>query len=100
MVIDQFSEFRIFFFFKFADVTLAQKVRAFFFYLTTFVLAIPLFVVMLILQPFVLLFDKQRRRAQHVVNKVSVPYPSSEYILRLYICRHIKLSVKMKSSNA
>lgn len=52
------------------DVNLAQKVRAILFYLTTFAVAIPLFVVMLILQPFVLLLDKQRRRAQHLVNKV------------------------------
>lgn len=67
----------IFFFLKncwflfFADVTLAQRVRAIFFYLTTLVIAVPLFVVMLALQPFVLLLDKQRRRAQHLVNKVS-----------------------------
>ena len=47
---------------------------------TIVVLAILFFVVMFILQPFVLLFDKQRRRVQHVVNKVSVPYPSLKYI--------------------
>jgi len=46
-------------------------VRAIVFYLTTLTLAVPLFVVMLVIQPFVLLFDKQRRRAQHLVNKVS-----------------------------
>ncbi|CAM6065575.1 unnamed protein product [Sphagnum tenellum] len=52
------------------DVTLAQKVRAFFFYVTTFVVAAPLFVLMLVLHPFVLLFDKHRRKAHHLVNKV------------------------------
>ncbi|KAG0584163.1 hypothetical protein KC19_3G189900 [Ceratodon purpureus] len=52
------------------DVTLGQKVRAICFYLTTFAVAIPLFVVMLAIQPFVLLLDKNRRRAQHLVNKV------------------------------
>jgi hypothetical protein len=61
-----------------ADVTLAQKVRAVFFYVTTFVVAAPLFVLMLVLHPFVLLFDKHRRKAHHLVNKVKFEFVESQ----------------------
>lgn len=53
-----------------ADASILQKVRATCFYATTFVIAAPLFIVMLILHPFVLLFDKERRKLHHLVNKV------------------------------
>ena len=36
----------------------------------TFLLALPLFAIMLMLTPFVLLFDKHRRLAQHFVNNM------------------------------
>lgn len=55
---------------KLADKSLPLKLRAVCFYLWTYILAVPLFVVMLVLQPFVLLFDKYRRKAQHVVNRI------------------------------
>ncbi|KAL4853990.1 1-acyl-sn-glycerol-3-phosphate acyltransferase [Chlorella vulgaris] len=44
--------------------------RAVLFYTTTFLFASPLFVVMLAAYPYVLLFDKFRRRAEHAVNTV------------------------------
>lgn len=44
--------------------------RATLFYLTTFAFAVPLFAVMLAVYPFVLSFDRFRRRAEHVVNTV------------------------------
>ena len=53
---------------RLADI--AASVKGFIFYTTTFLLALPLFVVMLALTPFVLLFDKHRRLAQHFVNDV------------------------------
>jgi 1-acyl-sn-glycerol-3-phosphate acyltransferase len=43
-------------------------VRAICFYLTTFVFATPLFCFMLLAYPFVMLFDKYRRRAEHIIN--------------------------------
>lgn len=54
-------------------------IRAVMFYFTTFMFATPLFCVMLVVYPFVLLFDKYRRRAEHAVNRMwakltSVPY--------------------------
>ena len=53
---------------RLADI--AASVKAFIFYTTTFLLALPLFAVMLALTPFVLLFDKHRRLAQHSVNDI------------------------------
>ena len=47
-----------------------QKVRAFCFYVTTYIVALPLFCVMLLMQPFVLVFDRHRRKAQHFINKI------------------------------
>ena len=44
--------------------------KGFVFYTTTFLLALPLFAIMLLLSPFVLLFDKHRRLAQHFVNNI------------------------------
>jgi 1-acyl-sn-glycerol-3-phosphate acyltransferase len=66
------------------DVTLAQKVRAIFFYVTTFVVAAPLFVLMLVLHPFVLLFDKHRRKAHHLVNKVTACHTWSKRGLEFF----------------
>lgn len=51
-----------------ADI--AASVKGFIFYTTTFILALPLFAIMLLLSPFVLLFDKHRRLAQHFVNNI------------------------------
>lgn len=48
----------------------AAKLRGFGFYLWTILLAIPLFVTMLVMAPFVLLFDKARRLWQHKVNNL------------------------------
>lgn len=53
---------------KLADI--AASVKGFIFYTTTFLLALPLFAIMLLLSPFVLLFDKHRRLAQHFVNNI------------------------------
>lgn len=44
--------------------------RAFFFYLWTCIVAIPLFTVMVIISPFVFLLDRYRRKGQHLVNLV------------------------------
>lgn len=46
------------------------KFRAILFFTFSMVMAIPFFCLMLILYPFVLVFDKFRRRAEHLVNKV------------------------------
>ena len=53
---------------RLADI--AASVKGFMFYTTTFLLALPLFAIMLALTPFVLLFDKHRRLAQHFVNNI------------------------------
>lgn len=45
-------------------------VRAILFYLSTVAIAVPLFVIMVVIHPFVMLFDKYRRRAQHLVNDI------------------------------
>lgn len=45
-------------------------IRATCFYFTTFAFAVPLFMVMLAVYPFVLFFDRYRRRAEHVVNNI------------------------------
>lgn len=55
---------------NFTDKSLPLRIRAICFYLWTYAVAVPLFPVMLALQPFVLLFDKYRRKAQHVVNRI------------------------------
>lgn len=46
------------------------KIKGFLFYTFTLMLSIPLFVSMLVMTPFVLLFDKYRRTAQHFVNNI------------------------------
>ncbi|XP_002961230.2 1-acyl-sn-glycerol-3-phosphate acyltransferase CHLREDRAFT_174358 [Selaginella moellendorffii] len=51
-------------------ITLFHKCRAVLFYLTTTLVAIPLFLVMLLQHPLVLLLDRQRRKAQHLINKL------------------------------
>eukprot|EP00250_Pteridium_aquilinum_P016621 c23201_g1_i1 orf=829-1536(-) len=50
--------------------TFGNRVRAFCFYATTYAVALPLFFVMLLVQPFVLIFDKHKRKAQHFINKI------------------------------
>lgn len=50
--------------------TFQQRVRAFCFYVTTYTVAFPLFFVMLLVQPFVLMFDRHKRKAQHFINKI------------------------------
>jgi hypothetical protein len=46
------------------------RVRALLFYLVTLTLSLPLFVSMVLITPFQLAFDKQRRAALHFVNDV------------------------------
>ncbi|KAL3138602.1 hypothetical protein ABBQ32_006368 [Trebouxia sp. C0010 RCD-2024] len=46
------------------------RIKGFLFYSFTLLLSVPLFVSMLVMTPFVLLFDKYRRSAQHFVNNV------------------------------
>ncbi|EIE25733.1 glycerol-3-phosphate 1-acyltransferase, partial [Coccomyxa subellipsoidea C-169] len=60
-------------------------VKGFIFYTTTFLLALPLFVIMLLLAPFVAAFDKHRRLAQHFVNNIwakvsTIPYYGVEIV--------------------
>ncbi len=43
-------------------------IRAILFYLTTFATAMPMFVVMLAIYPFVMVFDKYRRGGEHIIN--------------------------------
>lgn len=50
--------------------TVLARLRALLFFTWSMILAVPFFCVMLAIQPFVLLFDKHRRRAQHGVNKL------------------------------
>ncbi|KAL2612308.1 hypothetical protein R1flu_024000 [Riccia fluitans] len=50
---------------NFKDKSLPLKLWALCFYLWTYAVAMPLFVVMAALQPFVLILDKHRRTAQH-----------------------------------
>ncbi|KAJ7538916.1 hypothetical protein O6H91_11G068400 [Diphasiastrum complanatum] len=52
------------------DIKVVPKVRAFLFYATTLVVAIPLFITLLIQHPFVMLLDKHRRKMHHFVNKI------------------------------
>ncbi|KAH9317578.1 hypothetical protein KI387_019347, partial [Taxus chinensis] len=52
------------------DGLLGPKLRALCFYTVSSIVAIPLFVVMLVAHPFVLLFDKYRRKIHHLFNKV------------------------------
>ncbi|CAI7923957.1 unnamed protein product [Closterium sp. NIES-53] len=52
------------------QTSVLNKFRAILFYLVTLIIATPLFVLMLIVQPFVLLLDRTKRRAQHVINNV------------------------------
>lgn len=52
------------------EFQLGPKIRGFCFYSLTAIAAIPLFVVMLLMHPLVLLFDRYRRRAHHFVAKM------------------------------
>eukprot|EP00877_Chromochloris_zofingiensis_P010183 jgi/Chrzof1/5418/Cz16g02090.t1 len=61
------------------------NVRACLFGAWTFTLAVPLFVVMLALSPFVMIFDKYRRLAEHFVNNLwaifsTIPFYSVQII--------------------
>ena len=55
------------------------SVKGFIFYTTTFLLALPLFAIMLLLAPFVALFDKHRRLAQHFVNNIWAKVSTTPY---------------------
>ncbi|KAF3322276.1 1-acyl-sn-glycerol-3-phosphate acyltransferase 1 [Carex littledalei] len=50
-----------------ADSQCISRIRGVCFYLATATIAIPLFIAMAIIHPFVLLFDRYRRRAQHFI---------------------------------
>ncbi|KAH7425636.1 hypothetical protein KP509_11G063600 [Ceratopteris richardii] len=50
--------------------TFMQRARAFCFYFTTYLVAVPLFFVMLLVQPVVLILDRHKRKAQHFINKI------------------------------
>ena len=65
---------------------IAASVKGFMFYTTTFMLALPLFAIMLLLTPFVLLFDKHRRLAQHFVNNIWAKISTLLYY-RVQVCR-------------
>ncbi|KAJ3689231.1 hypothetical protein LUZ61_018395 [Rhynchospora tenuis] len=53
-----------------ADSHLISRIRGVCFYLATAIIAIPLFIAMAFLHPFILLFDHYRRRAHHFVAKL------------------------------
>ncbi|KAH7425635.1 hypothetical protein KP509_11G063600 [Ceratopteris richardii] len=53
-----------------AGPTFMQRARAFCFYFTTYLVAVPLFFVMLLVQPVVLILDRHKRKAQHFINKI------------------------------
>ena len=55
------------------------SIKGFIFYTTTFALALPLFAAMLILAPFVWLFDRHRRLAQHFVNNIWAKVSTTPY---------------------
>ena len=55
------------------------SVKGFIFYATTFLLALPLFAIMLMLAPFVVVFDKHRRLAQHFVNNIWAKVSTTPY---------------------
>ena len=59
--------------------SLFAAVKGFVFYTTTFVLALPLFAVMLLLAPFVAAFDRHRRLAQHFVNNIWAKVSTTPY---------------------
>eukprot|EP01018_Ginkgo_biloba_P012089 Gb_21284 [translate_table: standard] len=52
------------------DGSFGPKLRGFCFYAVTSILSIPLFVVMLLAHPFVLMFDRHRRKVHHLFNKL------------------------------
>ncbi|ERN08113.1 hypothetical protein AMTRI_Chr09g37240 [Amborella trichopoda] len=52
------------------DVSFSPKVRGIFFYTITGIVAITLFLVMLVVHPFVYLFDRHRRSAHHLIAKI------------------------------
>ena len=51
-----------------AEASLPNRIRALAFYLTTFAMSVPLFIVMLVVHPFVMLFDRVRRLGHHFTN--------------------------------
>lgn len=53
-----------------SELTFWKRARAVCFYLITSLVALPLFVIMLLVHPFVLLFDKHKRKMQHTINKI------------------------------
>ncbi|GJP53347.1 hypothetical protein CLOM_g12506 [Closterium sp. NIES-68] len=53
-----------------SQASVFNRFRAILFYLVTLIIATPLFLLMLVVQPFVLLVDRTKRRAQHVINNV------------------------------
>ncbi|KAM7511659.1 hypothetical protein LguiB_010534 [Lonicera macranthoides] len=56
--------------YQLSDLELESKVRGFCFYAVTSCTAIFLFVGMLVAHPFVLLFDRYRRKAHHLIAKI------------------------------
>lgn len=52
------------------DSTFEERFQAFLFYVTTFLVALPLFVSMVFVHPFVLVFDRHKRKAHHLINKI------------------------------
>jgi len=52
------------------DISLGPKLRGICFYSVTCMLAIPLFLVMLVVHPLVLLLDKSRRKFHHLMGKI------------------------------
>lgn len=52
------------------ELQLGSRVRAICFYIVSAITAIPLFVVMVLAHPFVMMFDRYRRRAHHLIAKV------------------------------
>ncbi|CAN6466233.1 unnamed protein product [Victoria cruziana] len=53
-----------------SDTLFYSRMRAIYFYIVTGVVAIPLFLLMLVVHPLVLLFDRYRRRFHHLVAKI------------------------------
>ncbi|XVF89279.1 hypothetical protein PTKIN_Ptkin19aG0117100 [Pterospermum kingtungense] len=63
-------QFYIFFKFQSAEIKLSAKVRGVCFYAVTAIAAILLIGFMMVMHPFVLLFDRYRRKAQHFIAKL------------------------------
>lgn len=78
---------------KISDI--AASVKGFVFYTTTFLLALPLFAIMMLLTPFVLLLDKHRRLAQHFVNNIWAKVSTLLYY-RVQVCESICTKVPIQ----